>query len=97
MRGPTHRRASTHRRRLHAPHLLLLTRTLNHLLPLRRRGTLPPFTQHLPPLRRQLLELAEVLANRRLLIGGKRLELLPPVPKCVALLGWQRVEALKPL
>src|SRR5258708_2248944 len=93
MRGSTHRRPSTkrrggspHLRRLHAPHLLLLTRTLDHLLPLRRRGALPTLTQHLPFLRRQLLEPAEILANRRLLIGGQRLELLPPVPKRAALL-----------
>jgi hypothetical protein len=92
MRRPTHRRSSTHRRtathlrHLHAPHLLLLARMLNHLLPLCRRGALPTLTQYLPLLRRQLLEPAEILANRRLLIGGQRLEFLPPVPKRAALL-----------
>jgi hypothetical protein len=54
--------------RLHPPHLLRLTRTLNHLLPLRRRSALPALTQHLPSLGRQLFESAEVLTNRRLLI-----------------------------
>ena len=92
MRAWTHRRASTHRRapthrRLHAPHLLLLTRTFNHLLPLGRSSVVPALTQHLPPFRRQLPEPVEVLANGRLLIGRQRLESLPPVPKRVALVG----------
>jgi hypothetical protein len=59
---------------------------LNHLLSLSRGGVVPALTQHLPPLRRQLLEAAEILANSGLLIGGQRLEPLPPVPKLVALI-----------
>ncbi len=57
---------SVHLHVSHAP----LTRMLDHHLPFGRRSTSPALTQHLPPLGRQLLEPAEILPNRRLLVGG---------------------------
>jgi hypothetical protein len=70
---------------LHASRVLL-TRVLNHHLPFRRRGVSPPLTQHLPSLRRHLLEPLEILANRRLLLGRQRLKLLPSITQSAALL-----------
>jgi hypothetical protein len=81
---------------LHTLHLPL-TCMLNHLLPLGRRCVLPAFAQHLPPLGRQLLESAEILPNRGLLIRGQRLESVPSVTKGAALVGRQRVPLLEPL
>jgi hypothetical protein len=58
----------------------------NHLLSLSGSSVVPTLTQHLPFLRRQLVEPAEILANRGLLIGRQRLEPLPPVAKRTTLI-----------
>jgi hypothetical protein len=51
---------------LHTSHLLL-ARPLNHLLSFSRRSIVPSLAQHLPTLRRQLLEATEILPNSALL------------------------------
>jgi hypothetical protein len=58
---------------------VLLTRPLDHLLSFSRRSITPPLAQHLPPLRRQLLESPEILAHCTLPIGWQRLKPLPTI------------------
>jgi len=75
------------------PHLLPLERTLprllQHLLPLGRSRSLPALAQRLPALRRQALELAEVLAHGALSVRWKRAELLPTLAQLLPL-GWRQ-------
>ena len=75
----------------------LLTCMLNHHLPLRGRCVSPALAQHLPSFGRQLLEPAEILANRRLLVRRERLKLLPSFTQRVALLRRQGMPLLKAL
>ena len=96
-RGPAGRRValcgsvprSRRRPHLHAllhPLHMLLARALNHLLPLGGRGIVPPVAQHLPPLRRKLLETPEVLADSALFVGRQGLKPLPPIAQRLPLL-----------
>src|SRR5215469_11646372 len=86
------RRGLSHLPRLAA---LVLTSLPARLLPLRRRGRAPLLPKLLTPLGRELLEAAVVLAYRRLLARGKRLEVLPALAQRLALLRGQRAEALE--
>ena len=75
----------------------LLTRMLNHHLPLRGRCVSPALAQYLPSFGGQLLEPPEILANRRLLVRRERLKLLPSITQRVALLRGQGMPLLKAL
>jgi hypothetical protein len=72
-------------------------RALNHLLALCRRSVLPSLAQHLPPFGGQLLEPAEVLSDRTLLIRRQRLKSLPAIAKHATLIGRQRAPTLETL
>src|SRR5215469_6597427 len=90
------RRGLSHLPRLAALVLTSLpARLLQPLLALRRRGRAPLLPKLLTPLGRELLEAAVVLAYRRLLARGQRLEVLPALAQRLALLRGQRAEALE--
>jgi len=81
---------------LHIPHAPL-AHTINHHLPLGRRGIPPALAQHLTPLRRQLPEAVEVLPHGILLIRRQRLKPLPTLSQGIALIRRQIVPTLKTL